>query len=806
MILNAEQLKIIQSIPNGQMLIKGVAGSGKTTVALYKIPLLINNYCHEIDDNILFVTYAKMLVNYVDHMYQEIKEDEIMKCIASNNTDKKMEIKSIDSLIYRYFDKLMKQRKREYSYMSPNEATTILKEALKRATLKYPEEKILNDLMFMKSEIEWIKACRYVDWDVYREIDRKGRFTKKEGLNSYRLKKNSKTRQAIIETLYYYNEIIDKRSKYDYKDKALILLEAIKNDEISLPKYTHIIIDESQDLSRIQLEVLENLYNHKKSYAGIYFVADTAQSIYNQSWLSYNSFKSIGFSMNGKTKILDKNYRTTNEIGKAAYSLVEKDLDITGNENYVTPNTMDRSGEYPILKGFENIDQEMKYIYDTIQKRLSQKYELKEICVVARTKSQLIALEKYMNKNHLPAEMIQKDNPNFQKDCIKLMTMHSIKGLEFNVLFIMGINDKIIPYKSYSNGIDEKSMERRLLYVSMTRAKERLYMTYYGAKSEFIDDIDPNWLKDEEYLPFEQVTHIGVENYKYHKNIVDIYSKEEIVRQWALQELHTKLGYEYDNIFIEHRIQNFSKTGFLDIAILNPKNNQIYIVGEIKSENQDISFAIQQLKSYMNAQTQIPYGFASNGKITKFFKRAKDEIIEINKLPMYKPTPELKNLRKYVDLQNLNTLEFSYDCSGHIFQMKNDIEETDILDNGVEIGVYGEVAAGLLTIAEEEFLEKIEMPKEIIKSKENCFLLKVKGDSMIEANIEPGDHVLVKKQNVAESRDIVIGVVEDEATIKRYMPMGESILLVPENKKYEPILVKSKDLYINGKVIGVLKK
>lgn len=93
-------------------------------------------------------------------------------------------------------------------------------------------------------------------------------------------------------------------------------------------KYTHIIIDETQDLTRVQLEFLKELYNEKE-YSSIMFVADIAQSIYAHSWLvKGRSFTSIGYDMTGKSNMLLKNYRTTTQIAQAAYSLLETDLNM----------------------------------------------------------------------------------------------------------------------------------------------------------------------------------------------------------------------------------------------------------------------------------------------------------------------------------------------------------------------------------------------------------------------------------------------------------------------------------------------
>jgi len=90
----------------------------------------------------------------------------------------------------------------------------------------------------------------------------------------------------------------------------------------------------------------------------------------------------------------------------------------------------------------------------------------------------------------------------------------------------------------------------------------------------------------------------------------------------------------------------------------------------------------------------------------------------------------------------------------------------------------------------------------------DSFSLRVSGDSMIEAGIRDRDVVIVRKQSVAQSGDIVVAVVNGEATVKRYFSEGRQVRLQPENPAFEPLLVtrKSGDFRIAGKVVGLLRK
>ncbi len=112
--------------------------------------------------------------------------------------------------------------------------------------------------------------------------------------------------------------------------------------------------------------------------------------------------------------------------------------------------------------------------------------------------------------------------------------------------------------------------------------------------------------------------------------------------------------------------------------------------------------------------------------------------------------------------------------------------------------LLGSVAAGVPTLADEQVEEYIETPFE------GDFVLRVKGDSMMNASILDGDLVVVKQQETAKNGEIVVARIEDEATVKRFFREKGHIRLQPENDAFAPII--SDDVHVLGKVVGVLRK
>jgi repressor LexA len=127
-------------------------------------------------------------------------------------------------------------------------------------------------------------------------------------------------------------------------------------------------------------------------------------------------------------------------------------------------------------------------------------------------------------------------------------------------------------------------------------------------------------------------------------------------------------------------------------------------------------------------------------------------------------------------------------------------------DNTIGLPIIGRVAAGYPILAEENIEGRLMLDSSLIGNKESCFGLRVQGDSMINAGIFEGDLVIVSPQSTANNGDIIIALLHDEATLKKYERRNNKIYLVPENEKYKPIEVDNNEEFsIIGKVIGVFR-
>jgi repressor LexA len=126
-----------------------------------------------------------------------------------------------------------------------------------------------------------------------------------------------------------------------------------------------------------------------------------------------------------------------------------------------------------------------------------------------------------------------------------------------------------------------------------------------------------------------------------------------------------------------------------------------------------------------------------------------------------------------------------------------------------EIPVIGRVAAGAPLLAVENIEDTVKVDRFFIGQTKEVFALRVKGDSMIEDGIFDGDYIFVRKQLQANRGDIVVAMINDEATVKRYYPEGDTIRFQPANAAMQPILVRKRDfkaVNLIGLVVGVYRK
>ncbi len=201
----------------------------------------------------------------------------------------------------------------------------------------------------------------------------------------------------------------------------------------------------------------------------------------------------------------------------------------------------------------------------------------------------------------------------------------------------------------------------------------------------------------------------------------------------------------------------------------------------------------------------------ANGKITA----KQQEILEYIKETILKKgyPPAVREICEAVHLKSTSSVHSHLETleeNGYIRRDPTKPRTIEILDDCfnltrrevVNVPLIGSIAAGQPFLAQENIENYFPIPAEILPNTET-FMLRVKGESMINAGIFDGDQIIVSSQSNAENGDIVVALLDDSATVKRFYKEGDHYRLQPENDFMEPIICSS--VQILGKVIGLLR-
>ena len=259
-----------------------------------------------------------------------------------------------------------------------------------------------------------------------------------------------------------------RQNKMSYEDllkNTVLLLK--RHPEFKRPAW--IIIDEIQDCDERQLEMIQEL---KGPETRIFVVGDPNQVIYSWRGSVFNIFYRLKARYQAKELSLPVNYRSSGTILKAAARFQETGMALEGTRE---------QGEKITIRNHYDPFQEALYLADKIKGMHAKGVPYEEIAIFYRLQSQSETLKKVFEEKKVSCWVSQKEdgqeNTEKLENAVNLMTLHASKGLEFSHVFIIGVNNGLIPLNPKKEAEEEE--ERRLFYVGLTRAKESLELSYY---------------------------------------------------------------------------------------------------------------------------------------------------------------------------------------------------------------------------------------------------------------------------------------------------------------------------------------
>lgn len=477
-VLKGEQKKVLFLPAINPIQIKGVAGSGKTTVALYRAKHLLEtqNTLFQEAKVIIFTfnktlsAYIKAVSPYINGGYHKESDEITPKTPDGLN----VQVINFHSWAYRFVGIQYNQTVMQWTQIE------IIKDILNQINSdrsnvsgKSPE--------FFQEEISWIKGKLFKEKNEYLEAKRTGRGT------SDRITKKDK--DVIWDVYNRYNAELKNREKIDFDDYAILSLNKINNYPDFSPPFTHIIIDEAQDLNKAQILTISKLVDHETNSLSI--IADAAQRIYKSGFV----WSEVGINVRGgRTIEFKKNYRNTVHIANAALSLLGHEYD---KSEFTQVETALKGGGKPIIGFFNNSNEQLNWLNAELN-TLRNNSELSNTVILHRTNAGIKDLDGFLTAHGHSTEFVKSSQPvNYESESIKICTMSSVKGLEFRNVFIIDLNDDVIPFPPGFISDDDEfhlSTERRLLYTCMTRARNKLYLLSSGNPSRYLGEIDSEHL------------------------------------------------------------------------------------------------------------------------------------------------------------------------------------------------------------------------------------------------------------------------------------------------------------------------
>ena len=458
--LHPTQRKIVRKNYSGAARVLGGAGTGKTVVAMHRAKQLASRL--DSHQRILFTTFTANLA-------ADIREN--LKKICSLEELRKIEVIHLDAWVNQFL--------KESGFTAQIGYDEVIEPLWEQAVL-LANNGLDFDVDFY--EEEWnrvVIAKEALSLEKYIKATRNGRGTRLD----------RKKRMLVWKVFDHYQNLMKEKQVRDINTamyESTKLLQATGGR----PRYAHVIVDEGQDFS-------DNAYRLLRALAGeehendLFIVGDSHQRIYR----NHPTLSKCGINVRGRSSILKINYRTTEEIRRYAFALLngisfddlDEDVDLGDRCQSLT------HGEKPIIRNFKDARDEFDFIVREIKKLQANGTALTDICIVARTRKLVDDYIAQLTKAGIRSYAIKRNKSDDRTfDGLRIATMHRVKGLEFKYVFVAAVNNRIVPLSSAINKTDAVSeaesmtAEKCLLYVAMTRAQKGAYITSYGKASEFI--------------------------------------------------------------------------------------------------------------------------------------------------------------------------------------------------------------------------------------------------------------------------------------------------------------------------------
>ena len=479
--IQKEQNQIIRGDENKTLIVQGVAGSGKTAIALHRIAYILYKMKGKWSaQNIIFLSPNNAFSSYISSVLPDLAEDDVEKVqldsIARNNLKKHLILEKK----YEQIERLISGT--DYDDYKYKTSYQFVLDLLDYANNNYIDNFKIDNLIINNIEIDCKKISklffgRYSDRDLFTRI----RWITDNVFDTYFAYIKKPDRIANVKKYIFtklYEGIKEKNCVKAYMNflashgmQLQLVGNKVKNEDayaILFFKFfiygvdvkdtiKHLVIDEMQDYSALQLYLINQIYPCPKTILGDYNQTLLPNAVHS----NYQYFAEM-FGENTQILTLNKSYRSTIEIAKFYNSLY-------GNEHY---DVVSRSGE---SIDFINIQKSeiIRKLQELIDKMVAKNYN--SIVIITKTNDDARNLYESLSKKN-KIELVDDNLDNYNGG-LCIMSAYNSKGLEFDSVIVYDVSD------NYSSEID-----KNLLYIATTRALHKLSIVSVGQESKFIKE------------------------------------------------------------------------------------------------------------------------------------------------------------------------------------------------------------------------------------------------------------------------------------------------------------------------------
>jgi DNA helicase II / ATP-dependent DNA helicase PcrA len=478
------QNAIIRNETSRELIIQGVAGSGKTSIALHRIAFLLYRFREDISsEDILILSPNKVFADYISNVLPELGEEKIpemgMEELAHKLLEGKYRFQTFFQEVLQLLEKKDEVLRERIRFKSTFQFVNKLNEYLAYIENNYFTSDVLmvNRYPIPANYIEehfrkWHRVPLFARFNkVVEDIERDLLFYNNyeiSGMERNKLRKAVKNMFRVTNLRALYKDFYEwlgmsemlkmaHKSAYEYSDVFPLIYLKIKLEGInSYTKVKHLLVDEMQDYTPVQYAVLARLFPCKKTILG-----DASQSV--NTYSSSSSEEIVKVFPGADVMVLNKSYRSTYEIARFAQKIIPN----------ADMEAMERHGDEPAVIRFKNKEEELKMIQERIA--AFKKSEHHSLGIICKTQKQAMHIYNELMES-FPETVLLTDESAAFSDGLIVCSVHMSKGLEFDEVVVPGADAK-----NYHEPND-----RSLLYIACTRAMHKLNITFVKEESPFL--------------------------------------------------------------------------------------------------------------------------------------------------------------------------------------------------------------------------------------------------------------------------------------------------------------------------------